>query len=277
MLWKTYKHFLLVYFFFGLSPYFTTSLPTRTSKQEKVLRYIPSCISLAILTGLLMNTFSMNRTIFLLYGKINDFIAFFYMLSLIISNISGNYQCFRYRSEYFDLLRRSFRHGKGPYLGPYKWSQTKKIFLTKSLLILALYLSAVAVLLFNETTADTLFFNVEIAALEFISSLNTLHCIMYVELVRSYIKTSGKFILDASLYHNGMCNDERYFNLKSLKKIYFDWWSIMQKISIYFGWSLLALTIKCFVNISYISYYSFLTLQTELDPTETLRKFVLNL
>lgn len=117
------------------------------------------------------------------------------------------------------------------------------------LLILSTYLSAVILLFLNETTKESVFFKIKITILEFLLSWNTLHIIMYIERVRAYLKASAKFILNASLSQNEIYFKERVSNLKNLKKMYFDWWIIIQKINIYFGWSLLALMMKFLVQI----------------------------
>lgn len=217
----------------------------------------------------------MSRSIFLAYGKINDFIAYGYFLSLVIANLSGNYQCLRYHNAYFDLIKRIYRNDKLSTFTPFQSLKIAKTMIVKCFIIFATYLSAVIVLLLNETTVETIFYEIEIAVLQFGSSLNTLHAIMYVEIVRSYLKSGGKFILNASLSYDKMYIRERCANLKNLKKIYFDWWNIMQKINIYFGWSLLALLIKCFVEISYTLYYYFVVLQSEVKATTTLRKHII--
>lgn len=268
MFLKTYKHFLLIYFLFGLCPYFT--IKPRTTKYEKLLRCVPSCISLIITVAFFTYSFVMNRTIFLMYGKINDLIAYGYLLSMIISNLSGNYQCFRYHKEYSDLMRRIYRNETFSYVISSNQSRRmRNTILRKGLLILAAYFTAVLILFLNETTMASLFVKIEIAVLQFGSSLNTLHAIMYVELVRAYLKVSGNFICNASLSYDAK---QRYLNLKNFKKNYFDLWNIMQKINIYFGWSLLALLMKCFIEISYTLYYYFLVLQVGVDVTTVLRK-----
>lgn len=132
------------------------------------------------------------------------------------------------------------------------------------LLILSTYLSAVILLFLNETTKESVFFKIKITILEFLLSWNTLHIIMYIERVRAY--------LNASLSQNEIYFKERVSNLKNLKKMYFDWWIIIQKINIYFGWSLLALMMKFLVEVSYTLYYYFLILQSNFDATKILRK-----
>ncbi len=270
---RIYKLFLFICFLFGLSPYFTLK-PTKTTPFSHIARFIPCGISVAITVAFFIYSFAMNRTIFLLYGQINDFIGSGYLLILIVSTLSGNYQCIRYHQEYLNLMKRIFRRRNIPCLGSYKSCRIRTTFMVKGLLILATYFSAVLVLFINETTIESIFFKIEIAALQFVLSLNTLHVIMYIEMVRSYLKASVTFILNrAALMHNEMYIEERHFNLKRLKKIYFDWWMIMQRINIFFGWSLLAMLIKSFVEISYTFYYYFVRrLQANLDTPTILRK-----
>lgn len=271
MFFKIYKHFLLIYFLFGLSPYFT--LKPKATKYDKVFRFVPCCISVTITVCLFIYSFATNRTIFLVYGKINDFIADSYLLALIAFNLSGSYQCIRYHGVYFDLLKRMHRNDGFSYLSSHKSQRLLRMqILAKGLLILATYSAAILVLFLNNTTAESIFFKVEIVVLQFGSSLNTLHTIMYIEIVRSHLSNSGKFMLNAALSYGEMCTKRRYLNLKSFKKVYFDWWNIMQKINIYFGWSLLAFLIKCFVEVSYTLYFYFLMLQTGLDAITILRK-----
>lgn len=270
MFLKTFKHFLLIYFLFGLSPYFT--IKTKLTKCEKLFRFVPSCIYLTITIAIFINSFVMNRSIFLVHGKINDFIAYGYLLTLGMSNLSGNYQCLRYHNVYFDLIKRIYRNDKLSIFTCHKSLKTAKTIVVKGLIIFAAYSAALIVLFLNETTLATILIKIEIAVLQFGSSLNTLHAIMYVEIVRSYLQAGGKFILNASLTYDEMYRRKRCLNLKNFKKIYFDWWNIMQKINIFFGWSLLASLIKCFVEISYTLYYYFLVLQTEVKTITIIRK-----
>lgn len=270
MFLKTFKHFLLIYFLFGLSPYFT--MKTKPTKYERLFRFVPSCISLTITIAIFINSFVMNRSIFLFYGKINDFIGHGYLLTLALSNLTGNYQCLRYHNVYFDLIKRIYRNDRISIFSCYKSLKIAKTIIVKGLIIFAAYVSAVIVLFLNETTIASIFFKIDIAVLQFGSALNTIHVIMYVEIVRSYLETGGKYILNASLSYDQMYIKERCLNLKNFKKIYFDWWNIMQKINIYFGWSLLALLIKCFFEISYTLYYYFLVLQAEVTTITIIRK-----
>lgn len=271
---KTYKNFLLIYFLLGLSPCYTIFSSESSSRFVKVYRRIPSCISLAISLAFFIHFCIMNRTIFLLYGKINNFISYCYLLTLLLTNVSGTYQCLRYQSEYSDLMRRNFGNGKLPHLGPYQACRTRRKFMVTGLIIFATYSLAVLVLILNETTMDSIFFKIEIAVLHFVSSLSVLHKIMYIEMLRSYMEASGSFILNESLYHKGIRLEEIYWNLKRLKKVYFDWWNIVQKISAYFGWSMLALIVKCFVEISYTFYYYFVMLQSDTDGYTILRNYL---
>lgn len=271
MFFKIYKHFLFIYFLLGLSPYFT--LKPKTTKYEKVFRFVPCCISVTITVCLFIYSFATNRTIFLVYGKINDFIAYSYLLALIAFNLSGSYQCIRYHNVYFDLMKRIHRTDRFSHLSSHKSHRLlRKQILVKCLLILATYSTAILVLFLNNTTVETIFFKIELVVLQLGCSMNTMHTIMYIDIVRSHLNINGKFMLNAALSYGEMCTKRRYLNLKSFKKIYFDWWNIMQQINIYFGWSLLAFLIKCFVEVSYTLYFYFLMLQTGLDALTILRK-----
>lgn len=264
---------------FGLSPYFSIKPKPRqkSNKYEIIFRFVPCCVSITITLAIFVNSLVMNRSIFLFYGKINDFIAYGYLLSMTIANLSGNYQCLRYRGVYLDLIKRIHRNDKFSYLSSYKSLKTGKKIIVKGLIILVTFSSAISVLFFNDTTMSSIFFKIEIAVLQLGSSLNTLHAIMYVEIVRSYLKASGQFILNASLSYDETYAWKRHLNLKNVKRNYFDCWNIMQKINIYFGWSLLALLIKSFVEISYTLYYYFLVLQADVNLTTILRKHLSSL
>lgn len=273
MFLKTYKHFLLIYFLFGLSPCFTIKLSTKAGSYGK-LNFIPCFISLTIVAAFLFHSVSMNHEIFMLYGKINYFIAYGYMLTMIMLNLTSIYQCLRYRSEFFDLTRRIDRNEKtfSNSICSINSNKMRKEMIVKALLILLTYLVAIISLFLNEPSMESLFYKIELSILQLRSALMTLQIITYVELVRAYLKASGKFILSASLTYIKTHTEEKHINLRRLKNIYFDLWKIIQKVNYYFGWSLLALLIKCFVEVSYTFYYSFLALQMDFDATKLLRK-----
>lgn len=270
---KTYKYFFLTYFSFGLCPFYSLKPSvTITCKYGKYFHMIPCCVSISISLVFFIYFSFVNRNIFLMYGKINDLVGYCYLLCLIMSSLSGNYQCLRYRNEYFRLLKRNFRMRKSLYLGSsYNAGRVKKKFLATVLLSGTTYFLVIPTLFLNEFKIESTPYKVGIVLLHLTSSLNSLHLIMYIEMIRSYVETSGKFIFDECIYQTGiMQDDERYWNLKKLKKMYFDWWNIVQIISCYFGWSIIALLTKSFVEICYTFYYYFMT-QPNLDTVAILR------
>lgn len=273
MFFKTCKHLLLIFFLLGLNPHFTIKPSTKNRNYQGLLRFIPCCISFTFSITFLIHDFLINHDIFLLYGKINSAIAYGYVLTLVILNLSANFQCLRYRNVFLDLMKRIDRYDKVfYYFSSFNSNKLRKQLIVKCLVVFTTYSSAVIILFLNETTEATVIFKIKITLLQFGSSWITLHVIIYLEIVRTYLKAGAKFILNTSLTYDDMYNKERQLNLRSLKKMYFELWNIIQKINVCFGWSLLALLVKCFVEVLYTLYFYYLTLQRDIDATTTLRK-----
>ncbi len=262
---KLFNSFLRMFIVFGLAPLAidTENSTTAKSKTKISMRCFLSKLVPLIVMLINLGQFSLllkiaNGT---LDGKVHETLFCGYFFVIILSNIVGNIQCLVYSSVYWDIscqlnrIERSFTmfHNQIDFKG------SQKIFKRKFWII-------ICVLLFTTLTnfwshgwsfpTDSLLRSI-VTILELISSLVSLHPVLYVDLVNVFIlelsktlykPTNGQF--QGSV---GVCKD-----LKNLKCIHFEVWYLAQKINEYFGWGFVFLIIKYFIGVLYLLYWIFI-------------------
>lgn len=115
-----------------------------------------------------------------------------------------------------------------------------------------------------------------ILSLQFFSLLANLHMLFYVTVVHYFLKLVSKYMILA--FHNRVA-DLVYSNISGLveylvrcKALHYKIWEATQFVNDHFGWSLAAICIQNFIDVTYALYWIFLYSQRDGDVYLAIRK-----
>lgn len=199
------------------------------------------------------------------YGQTHLIILKLYFLITTASNVAANIQCIQYKLEYVDIIRRieQIEH-------LFMKSFSKEIYIQKimlkykiTFLIMYLLLISLEVLGYILTAGyPSAFILITIRGiLELISTLTCLHPILYVDIVRMFLKELSSVLTHSKLNFRSFTVIDGAKKLNDIKFVHFELWKLVQKINIYFGWSFVILSIKFFIDITFDLYWIFIEFQ----------------
>lgn len=256
---KSFNIFLCTFSVFGLAPFLT--MRTKIGVKRVLSPLVPLTVLLANLSQFSLLLRIANGT---LDGKVHETLFYCYFFLIILSNIVGNIQCSVYSTAYLDMSRqinnieRLFKikfHNRVDFKGCHK------TFRRKFWIIISVLIFATLINFWNHGwsfSTDQLLRCI-VTILELMSTLVSLHPVLYVDLVNVFILELNKTLIknkDGQFQASSVgiiCKD-----LKSLKFIHFEVWYLAQKINEYFGWGFVFLIIKYFIDILYLLYWIFI-------------------
>lgn len=265
---EVYNIFLRTFSAFGLAPF---AIDTKNTAKGKIItkiavkRLLSKLVPVTVML-ISLGQFSLILTIAngTLDGEVHETLFYGYFFLIILSNIAGNIQCLVYSSEYLDIIRRINNIERLLIMKFHiqiNFKECHKILKRKFSIIFSILISATLINYWSygwNFSRDVLLRSI-VTILELISSLVSLHPVLYVDVVNMFIlelnqtltKSEGHF--QASAGSAGICKD-----LKNLKFIHFEVWYLTQKINKYFGWSFVFLIIKYFIDALYLLYWIFI-------------------
>lgn len=274
LLLKYYKTYLRIFFVVGLAPFSSESEISETKRRTKPTKRSVVKSFFCRLVPIINLLFSLSQFSLLLKiadgtmdGKIHVILFYGYFFLTISSNTMGNIQCFFHQSEYLDIIRRihNIEH-----LFMTKFSKQMDvqrfytIFKWKTLLVYSLLICVTLISYwFNDwKLSKQNLLRTVVTMLETICTLSAFHPMLHTALIRMFVfemtdavKSSKKF------FRMSVAVFEKCEELKKLKLVHFEVYKLVNKINLYFGWSLLFLLVKYFVDITYNLYWIFIEIQ----------------
>lgn len=267
--YKAYKYFLRTIFVFGLAP-----LSMKKEKQNKsgtrvsiklfLCKIIPMCVMLLNFSqfSLLLKMVEGTMT-----GLIHTLLFYAYFVLVIISNCVGCVLCLVEQTAYLSIISHiqqveclfTVKFSK---LIDYKTSHDS--FKVKLMIIFSILLTATLTFFcINGWELDeNVLLRTVVTILEIISSFVCLHLILYIDIVNLFVREmSNALKKPEKLFVPPVDILQKCKTLKKLKSIHLKLWSLVQKINLYFGWNLLFLLPKFFVDITYSLYWIFIVFQ----------------
>lgn len=272
LLLKHYKTYMRIFFIVGLAPFCakseTAESHSRTSKRTAVKSLFCKLVPIInMLISLSQFSFLLKIVDGTLDGKIHVILFYGYFILSILSNVIGNIQCFVYQSVYLDIVRR-ISHINRLFMTKFSkqidFQRSYTIYKWKTLIIYSLLLCATltSYSLNGWELSTTFLLRTVVTMLETICTLSALHPMLYIALIRIFIhemtdamKSTKKF------FQVTVAVLEKCEELKKLKLIHFEVYNLLNKINLYFGWNLLFLLMKYFVDITYNLYWIFIETQ----------------
>lgn len=244
--------------FIGTAP---CSKSTKINNLKRVAHLIPVLSSIIV---------SFCLTIFLLIfphfeslGPIHTIINFSYVLSLLLTILSANCQCYFYKSVYhrtnYGIQQIQSRY-KDKCFAKFSF-QFQRCYKVKILVIFILFFASqglvfLEVYLLSETNG--MWSSFVISLLRILYPMHVLHIVLYCDVITMFIKRLNFQVRNSSTcFHS--TNKVEF--LKNIKLLHMELLKLVAQINIFFGWNLLFLMINSFIYISYQLYWIFLSLQ----------------
>lgn len=260
---KQFNILLRLYQIIGLTPILEkkakrTTLRPKLSlcvKRTKRVLYVFPTILTSIL-GLCTAIYLICFPQFVAHSSVHTIINVASKISVLFITFTANVQCFCYKSEYRNIIYEIRQIEKRV-----RFSQKVKVrYVWKIAIILILFivsqgLVTVEVLL---TEGSSLVSSILTSLFRLIHPLSALHVILFSDIVTMFISTFTEQIRDsATISHSS----SKIQFIKTIKLMHMDLWKLVTQINVYFGWSLLFLTINSFLYITYKLYWIFLSLE----------------
>lgn len=271
LLLKFYKTYLRIFFVVGLAPFSSEreiSEMQRSTKRSVVKSFFCKLVPIInLLFSLSQFSLLLKMVDGTLDGKIHVILFYCYFILTISSNIMGNVQCFFHQSEYLDIIRL-IHNIENLFMTKFskqiEVQRSYTIFKWKTLFVYSLLVCVTLISYsFNdwELSKKNLLRTV-VTMLETICTLSAFHPMLHTALIRMFVfemtdavKSSKKF------FQMTVAVLEKCEELKKLKLIHFEVYKLVSKINLYFGWNLLFLLVKYFVDITYNLYWIFIETQ----------------
>lgn len=245
----------------GIAPYSDTTKIKNLAKS--VARFIP--VFLSLLLSLCLTIFLLIFPHFESLGPIHTIINFSYVLSLYLTILSANCQCYFYKSAYH-RTKTQIRQIQN---GHRSRSWTKFIFQfqiryrIKVLLIFILFFASQG-LVFLEvwliSDSNGLWSSFIISSLRILYPMHILHIIFYCDIITMFLKNINMQARDSAIC---LLTSNKVEFLKNIKLAHMELTKLVAHINLFFGWNLLFLMINSFIYISYQLYWIFLSLQLQ--------------
>lgn len=266
---KFYKYFLCTISVFGLAPFSKEKwkrgkFRTRALTKSLFYQIVPVC-------GVLLNLSQFSLLLKIVDGTMDGLIHvilfYGYFVLVVSSNIAGNIQCLVKRSTYVDIICQIHQVEclfmiKFSKTINYRTSNSK--FKVKVCIIFALLICATltSYTINGWQLSESILLRTVVTILEIISSLVCLHPVLYIDIIAMFVlEMSDTVRTPKNIFPASVDIFEKFENLKKLKSIHFELWNLVKKINSFFGWNLLFLLTKFFIDITYNLYWIFIEFQ----------------
>lgn len=247
---KQFNILLRLYQVIGLTPILTKT----GSNLKRILHVLP--VVLTSILGLFTAIYLIVFPQFVPLSSVHTIINVSSKISVFLITFSVNCQCFCYKAEYRYIIyeirqiekRVKFSLKVKVY---YVW----KVAIIFFLFVVSQGLVVVEVLMTEDSSLAS---SILLSLFRLIHPLSSLHVILFSDIVTMFILTFTEQIRNSvALSHSS----SKIRFLKNIKLMHMDLWKLVTQINIFFGWTLLFLTINSFLYITYKLYWIFLSLQ----------------
>lgn len=223
-------------------------------------------VGISLVVGICMTLMQFYLFYVVQFGVITTLMTYTLYVSIFLSNLSANWQCWYYESTYQNMiyliqrLEKQFKFKFATVLSLKSMSFWYKI---NAALVLGCFAISAAIVLFQSWSITNRSSNAVVIALfatfkEFMCALAVLHFSLYVDIVRMFLTELNRQIRQPPIC---LSMSTKVLFLKDVKSIHYDIFLLMKQVNTFFGWSLLLLMINYFILITYSFYWLFFTLQ----------------
>lgn len=259
ILYDHFKIWLRIFYWSGLAPF---------PKIDEKLRCYPFIFS--VLVYLFINisliVFSMIFKFYDSYGNIATIVNCAYTVSLSLTNICANVQCYNHKAIYRKIIRRiekienNFNNKFSKNISFDTLANRYKL----QILVVFGFLFIISLFKFYESWLESGYQMFIISALTILtqcmSVLVLLHTILYIHIVQQFLYELNERIRKAPICFYPSSKIEF---LKTVEIIYMDVYKLMMQINSFFSSSLPLLVVHLAIHVTYYFYWIFLILQVE--------------
>lgn len=254
-----FKFLLNIFYWTGLAPF-----PTFDGKQKCYYYVITVVVSCLINVGLVAALFSFP--LYGSYGNIAVLVNYAYGLSVSLSNLCANLQCYHYKSVYSKIIKQIMKIEMNFSIKFSSDSSFRTVAHRYKLdvIIITILFLIFASITFYELWLDysyqffiIIFLN---ALTQYISALSLFQVLLHTSIVQIFVRELNRRIKNAPITFN---SKTKLGFLKTIKSMHMECWKLTMQINKYFSWSLPFLIIQLSIQAIYFFYWVFLLLQQE--------------
>lgn len=209
------------------------------------------------------------------YSPIHTIINFASLIGFLLVIITGNCQCYVYRTGYHNIYHRISQienRCRQKFLAKFPMKMALHYRLKVSLVFFLFFVSQglvfVEVLLLSE--GHGLLSSFLTSSLRSIFPIAILHVVLYSDLITMFIDEITLQIRNSpKCFHSS----SKIEFLKNVKLLHMDLWKLVVQLNTFFGWNLLVLIINSFIYITYQLYWIFLALELKWHVLGLIGKF----
>lgn len=283
------KFYAKLFYVVGQSPAINTNNCLFSSKKSGFLWEVPTLAFIVISMVLLASAIILQNLFRDSYGEPNGLITNLTIFSECSANFIFYIQCIRNHGNLNEVWRypKDIYHlVKGNYKCQINVDLIKTRIFRKMFLIFISYLIEICFYVAWCFVADNWYIRIHLKAFKFTSVMACMHAIMYTELLHFYLEHLNATIvkdletnepLDNVVYIKAHQFESTFDKMRTMKNIHFRLWKIGQEINLYFGWGLVAIITRNFLNATYDIYWMLLLVNGEVNAQqETLLKYCRN-
>ena len=247
---KELKLHLIVFYLCGLIPY---PLDRNESKIFAFSQHIP------VFLGSLVNIFIYVRAIQIeteMETTINLLFAIFFSTSIMITNLVLSIQCICFRQTFYQLIEQFLIVEiklKKHYTINLQVKLFKRHLRTKAILIFSTLLLITINLCFLNPDEVNVFLVFILNIYSIVSFMEIIAIVFFVDLLKLNIVKISETLSNNKLIVKNLY--ENTDSLDALKNVYMDLYKLVECINNYFGWALVSLLLKSFIDVTYDIYW----------------------
>lgn len=273
MFTKFISPYFHIFYFCGQSPF----NPIENTSQ--IMR-VTVAVSTAIITAIFVLAIFSQYCLAPFYGVTDICLACLFIVSELVTILSVYYQnrlyghnlqvLWKKLEDTEKLFQRAFT--KAQYSITFQRLYVPKFVINIILIVVHCFVKYMVLSPYTHVMVQS-----SILLLQAFSMLVNLHMLFYITIFQNFLATLTTCIEDG--YRSGM-SDLLYTNYNALidflircKVIHFKLWDAIQICNEHFGWTLAAICIQNFMDVTYALYWMFLYIQSERDAFLTIRNY----
>lgn len=256
-IFQNFNILLRIFYSYGLAPISIIKIGTNPRNCSFL---IPAILTSALNVCIALHLLNKSH---LPYGPVGIIINYLTILFSVLMTFTAAGQCIFHKSIYHEIIEQT-QQITTRFTGTFSTklslqSLTHRYRLKVLLLFFLFFLSQVLVVIevWLVHSNRSLWLPIANAALRSVFPVVILHFILYVDIVVMMIQELNQQVQNsANLFHH----TSKFEFLKNMKSLHMDIWKLVVKINMFFGWSLLCVTIYSFIYITKQLYFIFTVL-----------------
>lgn len=259
---------LWLFFYAGLAPFKYKPASEENMKcnnLQSFYKVLPILIALTINFAYFTLILTHNSS----SDSVESIITFLGLSTMILTNIVSNVQSCLYKLVYWSIIRRiekiaiSFHH---QLTKNFNYSKLIRRFLFKIFFLVGLPIVTLVVSHIVNSSEFEMKNSLKIMQLlvEICFTFEILHPIFYIDVVQMFtqnLNSQLQLLSTTSSIRPISLTKIKFQMLKTIKRIHFDMWKLFQDLNIYFGWSVLFMFTRLFIQLTYHFYQLFVSIQ----------------